>query len=102
MDNDPYAALGSDEPTEKPKEKSKDDGETALLSKSFFAGQEVKPGEQYYVEVVRSYEDEVEVKYPKQVKEDKEKPTAEADTALDEMASEGGGNPGNSGGMGGY
>jgi hypothetical protein len=95
--SDPYADLaGSDtgdtsQTAETPK--GKEEGETALLSKSFFGGNQPKPGEQYYVEVVRLYEDEVEVKYPKQVKEEKEKPTAEADAALDAMG-EGEGNPG--------
>lgn len=90
--NDPYAALAGSEPAETPEApKSKEEGETALLSKSFFGGKQPKPGEQYYVEVVRLYEDEVEVKYPKEVKE---KPTAEADQAMDTMMSEGGDNPG--------
>jgi hypothetical protein len=90
--SDPYSALAdsdSGDTSETPQApKGNEDGETALLSKSFFGGHQPKPGEQYYVEVVRSYEDEVEVKYPKQVKEEKEKPTAEADTALDAMGYE--------------
>jgi hypothetical protein len=50
------------------KEHKEDEGATALLPKSFFEGKDIKPGEQYYVEIVRSYEDEVEVKYPHQIK----------------------------------
>jgi hypothetical protein len=68
------------------------DGETALLPKSFFEGKDTKPGDQFYVEVVRNYENEVEVRYGKE--EMKEKPTAEADEALEGMAKENPGNPG--------
>ncbi len=66
----------------------KEEGETALLPKSFFEGQTLKPGEQYYVEIVRSYEDEVLVRYPHKVKGEE----GEA------MGTEMGSNPG----MGGY
>lgn len=61
-----------------------EEGETALLPKSFFEGQELKPGEQYYVEIVRSYEDEVEVKYPHKVKEE----GSEANDKIDAMGTE--------------
>jgi len=96
--NDPYAGLEepSDEPMPKEDKPGDDEeGETVLIPKSFFGDQELKSGQQYYVEVVREYEDEVEVKYPKQVKEEKEKPTAKADMAMDAMMGENPGNPGN-------
>jgi hypothetical protein len=94
-----YGAMEDEgaEDTAPSKPKADEGGETALLPKSFFEGKELKPGQQYYVEVVREYEDEVEVKYPHDVKE---KPTAEADTELEGMATDNPGNPG--GGMGGY
>lgn len=72
------------------------EGSTALLPKSFFEGQELKPGQQFYVEIVRSYEDEVEVKYPHQVKEEGQHD--EANEKLDAMGAEMGTNPGASGG----
>lgn len=93
-ENDPYSALEEGaEPSPSSQEMGdKEAGETTLIPKSFFEGQELKPGQQYYVEIVREYEDEVEVKYPHQVKEEKgeksEKPTAKADAALDEMMGE--------------
>jgi len=71
-----------------------EDGETALLPKSFFEGQELKPGEQYYVEIVRQYEDEVEVKYPHKVK-DEEPEEESGHSKLEAMGTEmGGSNPG--------
>ncbi len=81
------------ETPDKPMEK-KEDGETALLPKSFFEGQELKPGQQYYVEVVRSYEDEVEVRYPHEVKG--EEGEESADSKIEAMGADSG-----SGGMGG-
>jgi len=72
------------------------DGETALLPKSFFEGQELKPGQQYYVEIVRAYEDEVEVKYPHEVKEEKEEEPS-ANDKIAAMGTEMGGNPGSGG-----
>lgn len=88
---------GMDDDTDASPEKPKEDdaGNTALLPKDFFEGQELKPGQQYYVEVVRMYENEVEVKYPHEVKE--EKPTKEADDAIEAMATDNPGNPGPSG-----
>jgi len=38
-------------------------GETALLPKSFFQGKEVKPGEEWIIQIVHDHGDEVEVKY---------------------------------------
>lgn len=67
------------------------DGETALLPKSFFEGQELKPGEQYYVEIVRSYEDEVEVRYPHKVKEEGEPDTDDANSKIESMGRDVGG-----------
>lgn len=66
------------------------DGETALLPKSFFEGQELKPGEQYYVEIVRAYEDEVLVKYPHKVKNETEEESP--NSKLEAMGTEMGGN----------
>jgi hypothetical protein len=97
---DHYSGMEDDSEAPESKSEKEKGGETALLPKSFFEGKELKPGEQYYVEVVREYEDEVEVKYPHEVKEDK-KPTAEADSELEGMATENPGNPGMGGGMGG-
>lgn len=84
MDEDEMEAAPSKAPDspEKPMEKKDEDGATALLPKSFFEGQELKPGEQYYVEIVRSYEDEVEVRYPHKVKgEDDEEESPESKIA---------------------
>lgn len=74
-----------DEMPEK-KEGKDEGGETALLPKSFFEGQSLKPGEQYYVEIVREYEDEVEVRYPHKVK-DEESP----ESKIEAMGTEPGG-----------
>jgi hypothetical protein len=96
MDDKMYPGMSDDEasPSETPEtpEKEMDDkeeGETALLPKSFFEGQELKAGEQYYVEVVREYEGEVEVRYPHKVKEAGK--NDEADGKLDAMGTEMGG-----------
>src|SRR5260370_32100415 len=81
MDSDeaePSTTDGERDGAEKEHPKDEESGETALLPKSFFEGQEIKPGEQYYVEIVREYEDEVEIRYPHKIKgeegEDKESP----------------------------
>lgn len=71
-----------------------EESETALLPKSFFEGQDLKPGEQYYVEVVRSYEDEVEVRYPHKVKDEPEEESA--NSKLEAMGS----SPGSGGNYG--
>lgn len=91
MDED--EASPSNTPETPEKEGKEDEGETALLPKSFFEGQELKPGQQYYVEIVRSYEDEVEVKYPHKVKEEGDGEES-ANSKLEAMGSEVGGNPG--------
>jgi hypothetical protein len=91
-----YPGMDEAEPSEAPSDgdsdmKGKDadkDGETALLPKSFFEGQSLKPGDQFYVEVVRSYEDEIEVKYGKKESMSEEK---SPDDKLSEMGSD---NPG--------
>jgi hypothetical protein len=74
--------------------KHEEDHQTALLPLKFFEGQELKPGEQYYVTVERVFENEVEVSYPKKDEvRDKEEPSEKSpDDALDEMATES--NPG--------
>ena len=77
------------ETPDKPEDKE-EGGETALLPKSFFEGQELKAGEQYYVEVVRSYEDEVEVRYPHKVKES-EPEADDANSKLEAMGKDSGG-----------
>jgi hypothetical protein len=74
--------------------KHEEDHQTALLPLKFFEGQELKPGEQYYVTVERLFENEVEVSYPKkdEVKGEEETPGNEPDQtpddALDGMATE--------------
>ena len=106
MKNEMYP--GAEEPLEnedKPagKETPKEEThQTALLPVKFFEGQELKPGEQYYVTVERIFEDEVEVSYPKKEEvegKEKEGNMTEANEALDLMATEGNapGNPGPSG-----
>lgn len=85
-----YPGMDDDTDASPDKPKEDDAGNTALLPKDFFEGKDIKPGQQYYVEVVRLYENEVEVKYPHEVKE--ERATAEADDALESMAKES--NPG--------
>ena len=87
MDEDEASPSKSNE-SDKPDKK--EDGETALLPKSFFEGQELKPGQQYYVEIVRSYEDEVEVKYPHKIKEEGEGEES-ADSKIESMGKEVGG-----------
>jgi hypothetical protein len=97
MPTDPnYPGMDEASPSETPEApyKPKDDqedGETALLPKSFFEGQSLEPGQQYYVEVVRSYEDEVEVKYPHKVKEEGEPDADDAGSKIDAMGSDMGG-----------
>lgn len=93
MDDEASPSETPDTP-DNPKE-DKDEGETALLPKSFFEGQDLKPGEQYYVEVVRSYEDEVEVRYPHKVKDD-EPEEESANSKLEAMGS----SPGSGGSYG--
>ena len=82
----------TDSEVDESKDMDKDsDGETALLPKSFFEGQELKPGQQYYVEIVRCYEDECEVRYPHKVKDE----GSDANDKLDAMGTEmGSDNPG--------
>lgn len=90
--NEYYGGESSDDAPEMPdeKEESKDmEGETALLPKSFFVGQDLKPGDEFYVEVVREHEGEVEVKYGKGPDKGKEKSAmGESMDAMDGMASE--------------
>jgi hypothetical protein len=75
----------SDDPPEKQEEGM--EGETALLPKSFFEGKELKPGDQFYVEIVREHEGEVEVKYPHDEKKEKSG-MADSMDEMDGMASE--------------
>lgn len=89
MDSDEASPSETPDTPDKPKDDS-EEGETALLPKSFFEGKDLKPGEQYYVEIVRSYEDEVEVKYPHKVK-DEEPAADDANSKLSAMGSEMGG-----------
>lgn len=51
------------------------DGETALLPRTIFSGKELTPGSKCTFEVVKVYEDEVEVKY---VKEENPRPSMSA------------------------
>jgi hypothetical protein len=60
----------SDEASESPgkcgeggEEEEQMEGETTLIPKSMFAGKSVKPGDQFYFDVVHVYDDEIEVKY---------------------------------------
>lgn len=93
---------GAEEPIDgeapAPKETEKEEThQTALLPLKFFEGQELKPGEQYYVTVERIFEDEVEVSYPKKDEvegEKKEENMSEANSAIDAMATDNPGNPG--------
>lgn len=101
-DKDPmYPGMDDEDmPDEKPSKKE-DDHQTALLPLKFFEGQELKPGEEYYVTVERVFENEVEVSYPHKEEEEKEKPDKE-DEAGDELEAMATDNPGNPGPMGGY
>lgn len=93
MPEDPnYPGMSDDEssPSETPESPEKEEGETALLPKSFFEGQELKPGDQFYVEIVRSFESEVEVRYPHEVKEEGEDKDS-ANSKIDAMGTEMGG-----------
>lgn len=87
-----------DEGKPAPKETEKEEThQTALLPLKFFEGQELKPGEQYYVTVERIFEDEVEVSYPKKEEtkgKEKEEPMSEANSAIEGMATETPANPG--------
>jgi hypothetical protein len=65
----------------------KDESQTALLPKSFFGSKDLKPGHKCTVEIVRLFEDEAEVKYlPESKEESGEK--SNADAALESMATE--------------
>lgn len=63
----PHDDLYDDEPDSNPmpsKEKSAEtESENALLPKSFFQGKDLEPGKHCKVEVVRVFDDEVEVRY---------------------------------------
>jgi hypothetical protein len=78
----------SDDPPESPDDKKDMEGETALLPKSFFVGQDLKPGDEFYVEVVREHEGEVEVKYGKGPEKGEKSGMDESMGALDGMASD--------------
>lgn len=54
-DNGPDAPAGSDAPED----------QSFLVPKSAFAGQELKPGDEFVFEVVKDHGEEVEVKYSK-------------------------------------
>jgi hypothetical protein len=91
----PGADDSMDEESPEPKSSKREEThQTALLPLKFFEGQELKPGEQYYVTVERLFENEVEVSYPKkdEVKGEEETPGNEPDQtpddALDGMATE--------------
>lgn len=81
------------EPSSTPETPEKqDEGEdenTALLPKSFFEGKELKPGNRCMIEIVRPYEDEVEVRYVKHGSKEEESPNDK----LEAMGKEMGGNP---------
>lgn len=70
MPEDYYPAAGGDEPqptgTDAGAKEPADDkaeGETFLVPKSAFEGQELNPGDQFYFTIVKVHGDEVEVKY---------------------------------------
>src|SRR5258705_2354652 len=89
---EPSTTDGERDGAEKEHPKDEESHETALLPKSFFEGQEIKPGQQYYVEIVREYEDEVEVKYTHKEKDETEE---SADSKLEAMGTQvGSSNPG--------
>jgi len=73
MPEDPYT-IDQQEPNQAPPMddgaggESARDGETALLPKSIFGNKELEPGAKCTFEVVKTYEDEVEVKYSKEAK----------------------------------
>jgi hypothetical protein len=83
-------SMDSEQPESKDTLSKKDDEhQTALLPLKFFEGQELKPGEQYYVTVKRIFDGEVEVEYPKKEEvKGNEGDAPEADDALDGMAKE--------------
>lgn len=59
----PSEASGTDDETSgKTDEKTEDSEDTALVPKSIFGGHDCKPGDRYTVEVVHSYEDDLEIK----------------------------------------
>lgn len=99
MDDEAEPSKTGEHDESMPHKDKEEDGETALLPKSFFEGQEIKPGEQYYVEIVRAYEDEVLIRYPHKIKGEEEE---SADDKIHAMGKEmGRDNPGNYG-AGGY
>lgn len=89
-DDEPSPSETPDTP-DNPKEDK--DENTALLPKDFFGDKELKPGNQCTIEIVRSYEDEVEVRYVKHEDESKEPEEESANSKLEAMGS----SPGDSG-----
>lgn len=66
------------------KDKSEDEGETALVSASAFGGKTPEPGQRCTFEVVHCYEDECELKYVKDEGDGDKAAPASGDS--DEMA----------------
>lgn len=67
-DEDLEAASAPSAPAEK--EEGDDEGETFLAPKSAFYGKELKPGTRKTVEIVATYDDEVELRCRKKSKDD--------------------------------
>src|SRR5574342_131837 len=89
-------SVGEDEVSEKddsPMEEEDEGEATALLPKSILGGKEFKPGEEVVLQIKAVYDDEVEVAYAKEKKDDKEdmsmdketKPMSESMKKMDEM-----------------
>ena len=58
--------------------------ETTLVPKSFFAGADKKPGDRCEVEVVRSFEDEVQIRYVKHDESPEDEEPSDHMDAMDE------------------
>lgn len=55
-----------------PEQREADGATTGLLAKDFFQGKDPKPGDKCEVEVVKVYDDQVEVRYSRKSDDDEE------------------------------
>lgn len=75
-------------------EEETEGGETALIPKSLLGAEELSPGDEVVLKIVRIYEDEVEVQYATgEPPAEESSPMMDAESEMDQMAvsGEGGG-----------
>ena len=86
MPTDFYSPPAADEPKaqepveDRSEQQQDDDSATALIPKSLLGDKEFKAGDEVVLKIVHIYEDEVEVEYAKEGKEDM---YAESESAMD-------------------